>query len=51
MICKARQHSDQMICGRCRLTWDVNDLDPPKCLTAKNYANLQIKEIKKILER
>jgi len=49
--CRALQHSDQMVCGRCRLQWDVNDPDPPKCLTPKKYANLQIKEIKKILER
>ncbi len=28
--CKARQHSDQMLC-ECGLGWDVNDPDPPVC--------------------
>jgi hypothetical protein len=31
--CHARQHSDQMTCGRCDLTWDVNDSSPPPCRT------------------
>lgn len=30
--CQARQHSDQMICARCGIVWDVNDPDPPTCL-------------------
>lgn len=32
VACKARQVSDQMYCqcGRC---WDVNDPDPPECLS------------------
>lgn len=29
--CQAQQYSDQMQCGRCGLTWDMNDPDPPKC--------------------
>jgi predicted amidophosphoribosyltransferase len=29
--CKARQYSDQMVCPRCGLQWDVNDPDPPQC--------------------
>lgn len=29
--CDARQHFDQMICGRCGLQWDVNDPDRPAC--------------------
>ena len=29
--CSARQHSDQMCCGRCGLAWDMNDPDPPAC--------------------
>lgn len=29
--CRARQHSDQMMCGECALAWDVNDPDPPQC--------------------
>jgi len=31
MKCQARQHSDQMHCAKCRLTWDANDPDPPVC--------------------
>lgn len=31
MTCKARQFSDEMICGECGLTWDVNDPEPPLC--------------------
>lgn len=30
MTCRARQHSDQMLC-ECGLAWDVNDPDPPDC--------------------
>lgn len=29
--CKARQYSDQMMCGQCGLTWDMNDPEPPTC--------------------
>ena len=29
--CQARQHSDQMICSKCGLLWDINDPDPPEC--------------------
>jgi len=28
--CKARQHSDQMLC-ECGLGWDMNDPEPPTC--------------------
>jgi len=30
--CKARQVSDQMSCHQCRLVWDTDDSDPPRCL-------------------
>lgn len=33
--CNARQYSDCMRCERCNLTWDVNDTDPPHCLTGR----------------
>lgn len=34
--CRARQASDQMMCGTCGLQWDTNDPDPPECpFTAK----------------
>lgn len=29
--CQARQYSDQMVCAKCDLAWDVNDPEPPKC--------------------
>lgn len=29
--CQAIQHSDQMHCSVCNLTWDMNDSDPPRC--------------------
>lgn len=29
--CQARQYSDQMMCSRCGLQWDVTDPDPPQC--------------------
>ena len=35
MKCVARQYSDQKICTRCELMWDMNDDDPPKCKTDK----------------
>lgn len=33
MACSARQHSDQMVCDKCGLQWDINDADPPLCGT------------------
>jgi hypothetical protein len=32
--CAAVQHSDQMVCDRCKAAWDVNDPAPPECLPA-----------------
>lgn len=29
--CEALQYSDQMICGQCGLSWDINDPAPPSC--------------------
>ena len=29
--CTARQESDQMVCRKCGLAWDMNDPDPPTC--------------------
>ena len=29
--CEARQYSDQMMCNKCGLQWDINDDDPPLC--------------------
>lgn len=33
--CNARRYSDCMRCERCNLIWDVNDTDPPQCLTGR----------------
>lgn len=33
--CKARQHSDQMICHECGLIWGMNDPEPPECAPKK----------------
>lgn len=31
--CLARQESDQFVCRKCGLAWDVNDPEPPACPT------------------
>lgn len=41
--CDARQYSDEMICGVCKMTWGVNDQDAPVCgkaLSAATAADL-----------
>ena len=30
-LCKPVQFSDQTVCQVCKLSWDTNDLYPPKC--------------------
>ena len=45
--CKARQYSDQMQCATCGLTWDVNDPDPPPCLTDKQRKLKRIDELRR----
>lgn len=39
--CEARQYSDQMLCAKCGLIWDMNDPDPPPCRTV-NEVNKEI---------
>lgn len=29
--CEAEQHSDAMVCHRCKMSWDMNDPQPPNC--------------------
>ena len=29
--CRARRHNEQMLCGSCGLSWNIDDKDPPKC--------------------
>lgn len=47
--CYAKQHSDQMICHKCGLVWDMNDPDPPECrrkeLASRNSSNNQPKVV------
>lgn len=31
MSCAARRQNDQMACGPCGVTWDLNDPEPPSC--------------------
>ncbi len=33
--CSAVQYSDQKVCNKCGLTWDMNDDDPPDCRTPR----------------
>lgn len=44
--CKAKRYNDTVECGRCGLQWDINDPEPPKCLTDREYGLLRVKEIK-----
>ena len=44
--CEAKQYSDQMYCGKCGFTWDMNDPDPPKCLSSKQIGERALSEIK-----
>ena len=29
--CQATRQSDEMVCPKCRLRWDVSDPEPPLC--------------------
>lgn len=29
--CSATRQSDEMVCAKCRLRWDVSDPEPPLC--------------------
>jgi len=40
MDCEATQHSDQMVCHRCKSAWDVNDPEPPACMPVEADAEL-----------
>ena len=48
MTCKARQYSDQMMCDKCALQWDVNDPEPPLC---KNDRDLDVEEGVKVFAK
>ena len=38
--CEAIHQSDQMCCYKCGLVWDLDDDDPPECMTDEHYQPL-----------
>jgi hypothetical protein len=44
--CKAFQQSDQMVCHRCGLIWDMNDPEPPACGLTTEVSQLDVQEYK-----
>lgn len=40
--CQAVQYSDQKVCNRCGFTWDMNDPEPPECLTKRQLGRATI---------
>lgn len=49
-MCEARQYSDQMLCDRCALQWDVNDPDPPECREGSKTPEEHIKTLLALLD-
>jgi hypothetical protein len=47
---KARQYSDQMQCHVCGKAWDVNDPDPPECLTKQEKAHAECEKLRGLLK-
>lgn len=47
--CVARRHGDQMHCARCGLQYDVNDPEPPRCLTTREFGQAALAEMKEAL--
>ncbi len=48
--CKAIVHGDQMTCSYCRFVWDLNDPDPPKCISDGHCSNCESKLLPEELE-
>ena len=44
--CEARQMSDQKRCERCNLVWDMNDFEPPECLTPRQIGKAALTDIR-----
>lgn len=40
MTCESFQSSDQKVCHRCKLSWDMNDPFPPSCLTDEEVSRM-----------
>lgn len=57
--CYARQYGDQMQCGKCGLTWDINDPEPPSCKpirividrSAETTARRYLRKIREMLQQ
>jgi len=48
MICEAQQtRTGDMQCSRCGYYWDMDDKDPPECLTDAQLDLAKLAEIKK----
>ena len=50
MSCEARQYSDQKVCHRCGLVWDMNDPEPPACLTSSEVGRRALDELRALLD-
>lgn len=49
--CDAMQHSDQMVCEKCGLAWDMNDSAPPTCATAAPVRKKRFARLREFLKR
>ena len=52
--CEARQYSDQKVCHRCNLVWDMNDPEPPECRPEpgeKQRGRAAIEQLRQSLEK
>ncbi len=47
-LCEARQQSDQKCCNRCGLLWDMNDPEPPECLTERQVSNAALANLREV---
>ena len=47
---KVRQYSDQLYCYHCGCTWDVNDIEPPKCVSGHDSFLKMREELKRVNE-
>lgn len=45
MNCKAKQYSDQYVCDQCGLVWDMNDPEPPRCLSVHEKEMAKMRKI------
>lgn len=50
MNCHKRRQGDQIVCRRCGHQWDVQDKDPPKCLTSREIGNKALAQIRQTIK-